>query len=277
MREFFPPRPGWCFPKPDEQLLIGLLSAMVGIAWLLLWLRSASPYGRYLDPSSWSGMQWVADEGQGVLAGKILLPIMFHAGLWLLMCVAMMLPTTLPLMMIWHRLVSRHADRWFFQGLAIAGYLSAWGAFGFVVFGVDAGLHRLIHSTPWFSIPGWVAGVGTFGLAGLFQFSSLKDHCLEQCRSPLSFALAAWQREGLRWQSWWLGVRHGLYCVGCCWALMLLMFVIGMGSFGWMLLLGAVMAAEKNAPWGYRLRKPVGVVLLVGALVVGLSNIAALP
>ena len=67
---------------------------------------------------------------------------------------------------------------------------------------------------------------------------------------PLSFALVAWQKGRLRWQSWWLGVRQGLYCVGCCWALMWLMFVVGMGNLGWMLLLGTVMAAEKNLPWG---------------------------
>lgn len=274
MREFFPLFPNWRFPKPDEQLLIGLLSVMVGISWLLLWTWSASPYGRYFDENFWLGVGWGADGGSGIPGSGVVLPLFFHIGLWVLMCSAMMLPTILPLLLIWHRLLSRHRDRWLLQGLAVTGYLSAWGAVGLLVFGADAGLHQLIQIAPTFSTSGWVVGAGTLSLAGLFQFSSLKDHCLDQCRSPFSFALAAWQRGRLRWQSWWLGVRHGLYCVGCCWALMLVMFAIGMGSLGWMLLLGAVMALEKNVPWGYRLRKPIGVALLVGALGVGMSTLA---
>jgi predicted metal-binding membrane protein len=69
-----------------------------------------------------------------------------------------------------------------------------------------------------------------------------------------------------------MGLHHGLYCVGCCWALMLLMFVVGTGSVGWMLLLGAVMAAEKNLPWGRWLSAPLGLALLAwsgGIVVVG--------
>jgi len=107
----------------------------------------------------------------------------------------------------------------------------------------------------------WVAAAVLVG-AGLFQFSALKYRCLDQCRTPFGFVTARWHgraplREALR-----LGVDHGLFCVGCCWALMLVMFVVGVGSIGWMLALAAVMAAEKNLPWGARLRTPVGVALV---------------
>jgi predicted metal-binding membrane protein len=72
-------------------------------------------------------------------------------------------------------------------------------------------------------------------------------------------------------EAWGLGLAHGLFCVGCCWALMLVSFAIGMGNLGLMLVLGLVMAAEKNLAWGRRLSAPVGVVLLgAGALLVGL-------
>lgn len=268
MQSFFPPLQHWKTPKRNEQILLGLLSVMVGLAWLLLWVWSASPYSRYLAPDAWGDRGWLAEVSQAMPLGEVALPIMFQAGLWLLMCVAMMLPTTLPLLVIWHRLMSRHRDRAWLEGLLIAGYLSVWGMFGLLVAGIDAGLHQLVQFQAWLTAHSWMLGASTFALAGMFQFSSLKDHCLEQCRSPLSFALAAWQKGRLRWQSWWLGVRHGLYCVGCCWALMMLMFVVGMGNLGWMLLLGAVMAAEKNLPWGRHLRQPLGGALLVGALVV---------
>jgi predicted metal-binding membrane protein len=73
-----------------------------------------------------------------------------------------------------------------------------------------------------------------------------------------------------------LGLDHGLFCVGCCWAIMLLMFVIGTGSVGWMLLLGAIMAAEKNLPWGRRLSAPLGVTLIAIACLITATNLLPL-
>jgi predicted metal-binding membrane protein len=104
-------------------------------------------------------------------------------------------------------------------------------------------------------------------IAGIFQFSALKYRCLEKCRSPFSFVVEHWQGRRERWQSLRLGLDHGLYCVGCCWALMLLMFVVGAGNLVWMFVLAVVMAVEKNVSWGSRLRAPVGVVLLVCGIV----------
>ena len=75
--------------------------------------------------------------------------------------------------------------------------------------------------------------------AGLFQFSALKYRCLEQCHTPFAFVAARWHGVAPAREAWRLGVDHGLFCVGCCWALMLLMFVVGMGSLGWMLALAA--------------------------------------
>jgi predicted metal-binding membrane protein len=72
-----------------------------------------------------------------------------------------------------------------------------------------------------------------------------------------------------------LGLHHGAFCVGCCWAIMLLMFVVGTGSVGWMLGLGAVMAAEKNLPWGRRLSRPLGAALLAGGAIIAGVNLAA--
>jgi predicted metal-binding membrane protein len=100
-------------------------------------------------------------------------------------------------------------------------------------------------------------------LAGLYQFAPLKYACLDKCRSPLSFITEHWRGSHERTQAFRLGIRHGLFCIGCCWSLMLLMFAVGAGNIGWMLVLGAVMAIEKNLPWGRRLSKPLGVVLVL--------------
>jgi len=112
-------------------------------------------------------------------------------------------------------------------------------------------------------------------LAGLYQFTPLKDRCLQKCRSPLSFVAEHWRGGSERLDAMRLGFRHGLFCLGCCWTLMLLMFAVGGVNLGWMLGLGAVMAAEKSAPWGRLLVTPVGVALIVLAVVLALTTVGA--
>ena len=105
--------------------------------------------------------------------------------------------------------------------------------------------------------------------AGAFQFTGLKESCLAHCRSPAGYLLAHWREGAIGWAL--LGLRHGLYCVGCCWALMALALVVGMASVAWMGLMAAFMAAETALPFGRRLTKPAGAVLLAvgtGMLVV---------
>jgi predicted metal-binding membrane protein len=110
-------------------------------------------------------------------------------------------------------------------------------------------------------------------IAGLYQFSSLKYACLDKCRSPLSFLMSRWRGGNESAQALRIGVEHGLFCVGCCWSLMLLMFLVGTGSLAWMLLLGAVMALEKNSSWGRRLSAPIGMLLFIAAAAVVLEGI----
>ena len=81
-----------------------------------------------------------------------------------------------------------------------------------------------------------------------------------------------WRGRHERVHALWLGIQHGIFCLGCCWSLMLLMFAVGVGNLGWMLALGAVMSVEKNVSWGRRLSKPLGVTLLVSALAIALTG-----
>lgn len=105
------------------------------------------------------------------------------------------------------------------------------------------------------------------GVAGGFQFSRLKYRCLDICRSPFAFLNSYWRGPHPHREAFQLGLTHGVYCVGCCRALMLLMFLVGTGSVGWMLL-GLVMAIEQNHPWGRHLAKPLGATLLAGAALI---------
>jgi predicted metal-binding membrane protein len=255
-----------------RSLFLPLIGLLVASAWLTLWLWAASPYGRYLDHGSWLQVGVVGSICGALPSGEILLPALIYVGGWLLMSAAMMLPTTLPLLEIFRRVSAARADRGLLLALVIAGYLGVWGAFGVVAHVADFGLHALVGRSVWLTFNGWLVGAGVLALAGLFQFSALKYRCLDECRTPQSFVIRHWRGRGERRHALLLGADHGLYCVGCCWALMLLMFVVGMGSVGWMLLLGAVMAAEKILPWGRRLSAPIGIGLLACATWLVVAN-----
>jgi predicted metal-binding membrane protein len=240
-----------------------ILLALVALAWVTLVAWGQSPYARYLSHHS-------LDEVRG--GGSLML--VFVAG-WLVMLLAMMLPTSLPLVFMFHRLVQRRPDRARLLGLLLVGYLSIWIAFGMLVYLGDAALHAAVDRNPWLADRAWTFTAATLLLAGLYQFTPLKYHCLDKCRSPFSFITEHWRGRGERAQAFLLGIHHGRFCLGCCWTLMLLMFAVGVGNLGWMLVLGALMAIEKNLPWGRRLSTPLGVILVAWGLAV-LAGVYAL-
>jgi predicted metal-binding membrane protein len=228
------------------------MASLVGLAWCALWIWDRSPYGRYL------GHEQIGAIGPD----SLLLPIALYLVGWTLMTVAMMLPTTLPLLEIFRRLIAQREDRSQLLTLVIAGYLAVWLGFGIAAHGADWFLHEIVERSHWLEANAWVIGAATLLFAGAFQFSRLKYRCLDKCRAPLSFVTEYWRGRRERRNALLLGIHHGLFCVGCCWALMLLMFAVGVGNVAWMLVLGAVMAAEKNLPWGRKLSAPLGVALL---------------
>jgi predicted metal-binding membrane protein len=237
-------------PKTLQQTTLGLsIALLTGLAWLVVWFTGAP--GHSLVHAG--HVQAFGTWGQAAT--------LFIAG-WAVMTVAMMLPTMIPILSTLGTLASARPDRVVLLLLAGVGYLSIWIALGGLAYTGALGLHAL---TAAYEIP--IRGAPLLlVLAGAFQFSSLKYRCLDKCRSPFTFVLGYWRGERQRWQALRLGAGHGLYCVGCCWALMLLMFAVGSGHFLWMLVLGIVMGVEKNMPWGRRLSAPLGVVLVVAGV-----------
>lgn len=227
-----------------DYLLASTIGTLTILAWTALWLWGRSPSGHLMMHGT-----------------------LFVAG-WTLMTIAMMLPTTIPLLWMFRRMAAGRANSVELVSLVIAGYLIVWVVFGLLALAGTRILHRTIPSGPWLS-------AGLLGLAGLYQFTPFKYACLDKCHSPMQFLIARWRGGRERWQALHIGVDHGLFCVGCCWSLMLLMFLTGAGSLGAMLLLGALMALEKNLPWGRRLSAPLGVLLLLGAVAAGVSGLAA--
>jgi len=190
----------------------------------------------------------------------VLVALVVFLACWQVMTAGMMLPSSMPMVyMIVH--AGRQQKRSYAVPLAfLTGYALVWTAFASVSFLGDTQIHWLVHHWFWLDTHSWVIGATTFALAGVFQFSPLKGRCLKQCRSPFSF-FVRYYREGVG-GAWHLGLRYGAFCLGCCWALMLVMFGIGVGSLVSMALLTGVMVVEKTYPGGQRLSPVIGLVLL---------------
>jgi predicted metal-binding membrane protein len=250
-----------------------LLTLLALAAWGALALWSASPYARYLDHGGWIDAGAVAALCRAFPGGDQVVPAALHAAAWILMIAAMMLPTTFPLLAMFRRITRQRSDGGRLAALVVAGFLAAWLCFGLVAHLADAAVQWTATRSGWLAFHGWIVGAGVLAGAGLFQWSALKYRCLEACRSPYTFVAARWRGRAPHRDALAIGWDHGLFCVGCCWALMLVMFVVGMGSLGWMLVLAAAMAIEKNFPWGRRLRTPLGIGLLAWAGATVLYNV----
>jgi len=238
--------------RRDRVILIGTLAALVVVAWISLWWWERSPYAAFL----------------GHAGGTAPLPLeaaLFSLG-WLLMIVAMMLPSSIPLVVAFRALVGRRPrPGWLVAGL-LGGYLVVWTAFGLGAWILDRGVHAVVEATPMLAAYPQMILAGTLLAAGLWQFSPLRDRCLDECRSPMGFVLHRWRGVAPGREAVSMGIAHGAFCVGCCWSLMLVMFGVGVSSATLMLALGALTAVEKNLPWGRRLSRPLGIVLVVLAV-----------
>ena len=238
--------------RKDGIWSIGMIS---GLAWISLWLQ----YHNY------SGHQFTASNHP-------FSPLMVFIG-WELMLFAMMLPTAIPIVSLFSRIIQQRPHRTTLQAFLVLGYLTPWTLSGLAFIAVYQGLHSFMIPISATHPLAWILGPFILIAAGLFQFSSLKYACLRQCRSPLSFLMRYWQGRNYREEAYRLGVAHGWFCLGCCWLLMLTMTLTSLHHFGWMLLLGTAMAIEKNHSKGYLIVKPLGMVLIIWGIGVIVNKI----
>jgi predicted metal-binding membrane protein len=185
---------------------------------------------------------------------------------WQAMTASMMLPSSLPLVRLFFRVASPQPRAARAKAAFIGGYVAVWSAFGAVAFIGDVSIHRVVDASPWLAQRPWLIAGPTLMLAGAFQFSEMKERCLRQCRHPAAFLLPRYRRGATA--AFRLGREHGFFCLGCCWALMLVGFAAGVANLWWMAALAAIMVVEKAFRFGDRIVAPVGYGLLAyGALV----------
>ena len=178
--------------------------------------------------------------------------------MWMLMSGAMMAPTALPAFATYDDLAQRAPGARF--GALVAGYLTVWIGFSVLAAGLQIGLFRAWLLSPFGDSQSVLLSAALLAGAGLYQFSALKEACLSKCRMPLTFFMQHWD-EG----PWRNGLRLGMTCLGCCWALMLLGFVGGVMNIAFMGLATVIMVLEKLPEIGRWVTRPLGVVLIAGA------------
>jgi predicted metal-binding membrane protein len=225
--------------------LIGLLLVLAAIAWAV-------------TSDQMSGM----DAGPGTDPGAL----GFFLGVWVVMMAAMMLPSIAPMVVMQVRIQEGRRERGQSAAvgttvLFVAGYLVTWAAAGLVGFGLyEIGKALTGDVFAWDNAGPYLAG-GIILAAALYQLTPLKDVCLRHCRSPFMFLMTHW-RPG-RLGALRMGLIHGGWCVGCCWALMAALFALGVMSLGWMAFIAALIAIEKLLPWRALANRGIAVLLLV--------------
>lgn len=240
-----------------------LLWTIVCFAWVLIVLAAAT-----------GQEHWLHNPLLAPNSLPLLLKLLLFVTAWQAMTAAMMLPSTLPMVRLFAKASRGQSQPRLALLTFIGAYALVWTGFALIAFVGNLGLHELVRHWQWLHHRPWIIAGSTLILAGGFQFSSLKEQCLTACRHPFSFLTHHYQR-GLK-AAWNLGTRHGLYCLGCCWALMLVMFAVGVGHFTWTIALTAVMTLERTWKRGRELSFVVGVAFLVWGVLV-LFNPSWLP
>jgi len=186
---------------------------------------------------------------------------------WQVMTSAMMLPSSLSMIRLYAAAAGAGAHG--AVTLFLLAYFAVWSVFAVFAFAGDMALHRSVDTSPWLYEHARLIPVATLALAGAYQLTPLKEACLRQCRHPGAFLLRYYRRGAL--EGFRLGLRHAMFCIGCCWALMLVMFAAGVAHLAWMGLLAVIMVVEKAVPGGRRLTLPVGLGFLGAAAVLLLA------
>jgi predicted metal-binding membrane protein len=233
--------------------LIGLLVVLAAAAWAI-------------TNDQMAGM----DAGPGTNPGTL----GFFIGVWVVMMAAMMFPSIAPMVVMHARIQEGRRERGQraavgATALFVCGYLLVWTLAGLLSYGIyELGRAATGDAFSWDNAGPYLAG-GILLLAAVYQLTPLKDVCLRHCRSPFSFLLNHW-RSG-RLGALRMGVIHGGWCVGCCWALMGALFALGVMSIGWMAFIAGLIAVEKLLPWKAIANRGIAVLLLALAVAVAFT------
>lgn len=209
---------------PARIALVVVLLLLAAVGW---WWTAQAMSG--MDMGPWTGL--------GALGLFIIT--------WTVMMYAMMFPALAPTVALYSRMTRSRAPLQ--PVLFSAGYMVVWIGAGLIAYAVGAGISYAFGGTMAWSRAGQLVAAAALLLAAGYQLTPLKNACLNKCRSPLGFLLSSW-RDGWMGASW-MGAKNGLWCLGCCWAIMTALFALGVMSITWMAVIAAIILLEKLLPW----------------------------
>ncbi len=238
-----------------------VLFALILSAWVILWLMSAPAdlrdASRVFGADFWIALCTATPDMAGF--GRMVF-------MWALMSAAMMAPTALPAFATYEELAETGAKAQLSH--LVTGYLVVWVGFSFVAAAMQMMFFQAELISQFGDSRSAALSVGLLAVAGIYQFTPLKEACLSKCRAPMMFFLQHFDEGGFR-----NGLRLGAVCLGCCWALMLLGFVGGLMNLGFMALAMVLMVLEKLPDIGRWLTRPLGGALLCGAAWIAVTGI----
>ena len=240
--------------QSDRRIALGGLAAVVVLAWFYLWRSAAG-----MDHATMAMGAMPRADDPGALALTFVM--------WTVMMTGMMLPSAAPAILLYGTLVRKNGARgavlpgvWIFAG----AYLLVWAAFSAAATLLQAALEKASLMTPAMTLASAGLSAAALIAASLYQLTPLKQACLSKCRNPLQFFMMRW-RAGPG-GAFRMGLEHGAYCLGCCWALMLLLFVAGVMNLAWVALIAAFIFAEKLLPRGRLISHAAGAMLILSGI-----------
>jgi predicted metal-binding membrane protein len=235
-------------PVRERTVVLSGLGFITALSWGYMWYLARDPMTICMVNMN----PWSAADLSALFA------------MWAVMMIAMMIPSASPMIMAFagvNRTRRAQSLPYVPTSAFVLGYLAAWTGFSLVATLAQEGLHSAsLVSSMGVSTSGIVGGI-LLASTGVFQWTRLKNACLRHCRSPLGFILTEW-RAGT-WGAFQMGLRHGAYCVGCCWLLMALLFIAGVMNLWWVATIAAVVLIEKVAAAGPWIARATGVLLIL--------------
>jgi predicted metal-binding membrane protein len=275
-------RPHSLFGKARRNLLLSLLVLTCGAWALTLYyaVEMGAPVGTAMtggmSADAMAGMESMAGMAMGGMsaAGWSFSGAVVFVAIWTVMMAAMMLPAAAPMIMIFASAPARRGQAAFVPTwIFVAGYLLVWLMAGVIVYVIieiateTANHLGSVEKGAWAPIALGIILI----MAGVYQFTPIKRVCLRHCRSPFAFVAMHW-RDG-RLGAVQMGVVHGIFCLGCCWALFAVLVAAGTMSLAWMLALTLVVFAEKVLPMARLISPPIGIALVILGLALSVSAV----
>jgi predicted metal-binding membrane protein len=246
-------------PTRERAIVWGGLAAITALAWIAM-LRIPMP-AAVMGSAAMPGMRMAAAAAAPHPWSLTDAWLVF--AMWAVMMVAMMIPSAAPMIEMYARIARGNADsRAWFTWAFVGGYAAAWTLFSIGATAAQWALARAAIMTAAIRV-GPIAGAVILAAAGIYQLTPLKNACLSHCRSPIGFFMTEWRGGAVG--ALMMGLKHGAFCIGCCWMLMALLFVAGVMNLLWIAALAAIVLLEKVTPWGSAVASVSGVAMIASA------------